>query len=66
MQKRDSGAGPRIGPNGLGESPHDNVVHSGAINVLHVPTLEQPADILTKALGKNKVADARLLLGLRV
>ena len=43
-----------------------DVVHSGAIDVLHVPTLEQPADILTKALGKNKVADARLLLGLRV
>ena len=43
-----------------------DVVHSGAINVLHVPTLEQPADILTKALGKNKVADAVLLLGLRV
>ena len=41
-----------------------DTVHSGLIHVHHIPTTQQPADILTKALGRNKVSDARLLLGL--
>ena len=43
-----------------------DVVHSGLIQVHHVRTEDQPADILTKAMGRLKVGTAREQLGLRV
>ena len=43
-----------------------DVVASGTVSVLHVPTDLQAADILTKALGRVKVMSAREQLGLRV
>ena len=43
-----------------------DVVDSGRISVCYVPTDIQPADILTKSLGRNKVAEMRELLGLQL
>jgi transposase InsO family protein len=41
-------------------------VENGKISVLHIPTSEMPADILTKPLTKVKVEVARQMLGLMV
>ena len=38
-------------------------VQEGAIEVLHIPTDQQPADILTKTLGRIKFEKCRELLG---
>ena len=43
-----------------------DVVYSGTIAVRYIPTADQPADILTKSLGKSKVILAREQLGLWV
>ena len=39
-------------------------VSEGEIAVAHVPTTLMPADILTKPLGKTKVQDCLVLLGM--
>ena len=41
-----------------------DVVNSGSISVLHCPTAEMPADLLTKPLVPVKVAAFRDMLGL--
>lgn len=43
-----------------------DVVHAGHITLKHVPTADMPADIMTKALSRSKVADMREMLGLRL
>lgn len=43
-----------------------DVIATGRIGVTHVATEFMPADIMTKALGKLKVAAMREMLGLRV
>ena len=43
-----------------------DVVHAGHIALQHVPTADMPADIMTKALSRSKVADMRQMLGLRL
>jgi hypothetical protein len=43
-----------------------DVVKSKAISITYVPTADMPADILTKPLGRLKVAAARTLLGLEL
>lgn len=42
------------------------VVASGQITLRYVPTASMPADVLTKALGRNKVVEMREMLGLRL
>ena len=39
-------------------------VYEGEIGIVHIPTTAMPADILTKALGKNKVIECNKLLGM--
>ena len=41
-------------------------VEKGKINMVHLPTDEMPADILTKALGRVKVGEMVDMVGLRV
>ena len=41
-----------------------DAVESSMIHVIHCPTAEMPADLLTKALGRVKVSELRPLLGL--
>ena len=41
-------------------------VQSGVITLRYVPTEEMPADVMTKALARIKVAEMRGLLGLRL
>ena len=40
-------------------------VEKGKINVVHLPTDQMPADILTKALGRVKVGEMVDMVGLR-
>ena len=42
-----------------------DAVESSMIRVIHCPTAEMPADLLTKALGRVKVSELRPLLGLQ-
>ena len=41
-------------------------VYSGVIALKYVPTAEMVADIMTMALPRDKVAEMRMLLGLRL
>ena len=41
-----------------------DVVNSQIIGVKHIGTNDMPADILTKALGRQKVEECRQLMGL--
>ena len=41
-------------------------VHSGVITLKYVPTAEMVANIITKALPRIKVAEMRMLLGVRL
>nr|GAT43152.1 predicted protein [Mycena chlorophos] len=40
-------------------------VERGIIAIVHLPGVEMPADLLTKALGRVKVEDFRAMMGLR-
>ncbi|XP_019084338.1 PREDICTED: uncharacterized protein LOC109125968 [Camelina sativa] len=40
-------------------------VENGQVEVVHIPGSEQKADILTKALGRNKFKEMRELIGMR-
>ena len=42
-----------------------DVVDAGTISVSHIPTNDMAADILTKALGREKLEHMNMLLGLR-
>ena len=42
------------------------VVYAGQITLRYIPTAQMPADVLTKALGRNKVVELREMLGLRL
>ena len=42
-----------------------DIVDSGQIDVLYIPTRDMPADIMTKALGRVKVGEMCAMLGLR-
>jgi hypothetical protein len=42
-----------------------NEVEKGSITMVHLPTEEMPADIMTKALGRLKVGEMVDMLGLR-
>ena len=43
-----------------------HAVEAGTIAPFHIPTSEMPADLLTKALGREKVAKFREMMGLEV
>ena len=43
-----------------------STVDEGKISLFYIPTAEMPADVMTKALGRNKLDYARELLGLRL
>jgi hypothetical protein len=43
-----------------------HAVEEGTIDVFHLATADMPADLLTKALSREKVAKFRTMMGLEV